>query len=631
MEEKFILDWEEQKLNPKFKQEIDDIKQVITQTSVDFHNYIFPKYINNYKKYLWFVAERLATIESWQSNVNYPMVSSAVDTMFSNIFDFGYQIGVSEEALKKQCTRAFDFRNTWKRVLEEVTKEALIIWKWYAKDYFIKEKFKDTFFWKTIEKDIKMPSMQYLSAFDVMYDRSKWLDSSAYKIVRTFMTWDGIIKKVLPLVLAEYSPEAKKSTIVKFKKILKSYKDQFSSRFSMYDYNPVKALTSTSQWFNSDVSTDYYSLSTCASQAWLLAWYWDDSVQEDSKNYFLNTNKSTYELVEYVTNDKKYIFVNWNLVYYWDRKYNLWEIREVTFSKIPGTWNANGISDKLTVLQDLQNTLWNAFIDNLKLNLWPMFKISGNIPMWKSGKLDFKAFKAFKTNWSQDIEKIQLWVTDFAPMNFMQMVEWTALKESWMSPYVTGWGWAIERTQAWVDVKFNQYKSKLTPLTDSIDQMMWNITRNRVFMLFKFFTREELLELNIAVEDVFEKDKDDKEKFKTITINWLDIMSVIDENNISFTYNSLDKITMENNRETIIMNLQYMLQYVPSQINMKELWKILSWKTFDAENLLQEPKPKPPAQQYGWQQYEEELPVETETEEEPLNEDDLLANLKNIM
>ncbi|MDA3855027.1 MAG: hypothetical protein PF569_02120 [Candidatus Woesearchaeota archaeon] len=40
------------------------------------------------------------------------MVSSAVDTMFSNIFDFGYQIGVSEEALKKQCTRAFDFRNT---------------------------------------------------------------------------------------------------------------------------------------------------------------------------------------------------------------------------------------------------------------------------------------------------------------------------------------------------------------------------------------------------------------------------------------------------------------------------------------------------------------------------------------
>jgi len=634
MKDKIILDWEERKLDPKLKQEIDDVKQNIEETSMDFHNYVFPKYINNYKKYLWFVAERMSSIDWWQSNVNYPMVSSAVDTMFSNIFDFGYQIWVSEEALKRQCTRAFDFRNTGKRALEEVTKEALIIGKWYGKDYFIKETIKDKFFWKDINVDIKMPSMQYISAFDIMYDRSKWLDNSAYKIVRTFMTWDAIIQKVLPLVLQKYKEEDRVTAKDKFKKVIKSYKDQFASRFSMYDYNPVKSLTATSQWANSD--SEYYNISTCSKKVDLLGWYASDSTSEDSKNYFLNTNKSTYELVEYVTNDMKYIFINWNIAYYWERKYNLWEIREVTFSKVPWTWNANGIADKLTVLQDLQNTLWNAFIDNLKLNLWPMFKISGNLPMGKTGKLDFKAFKAFKTNGSQSIEKIQLWVSDFAPMNFMQMVEWTALKESWMNSYVTWGWWAIERTQAWVDVKFNQYKSKLTPLTDSIDQMMWNITRNWVLMLFKFYTKEELVKLNINVEEVFEKDKDWKDIFKTFNINGIDISTIIDENNISFTYSSLDKITMENSRDTIIMNLQYMLQYIPQQINMTEIWKILSWKTFSAEKLFKEEWAKQAPAESAWLEEmmawalewwaEEEAPVE----EEQLNPEELLSNLQNL-
>ena len=600
MSEKILSLDETNKLDSKLKKELDDVRQVIYQTSMDFHNYIFPKYINNYKKYLWFVAERIANIDGWQSNINYPMVSSAVDTMFSNIFDFGYQFWVSEESLKRMCTKSFDFRNTWKKVLEEIIKECLIVWKWYVKDYFIKEEFSEEFFWNKIKKDIKIPSMYYISVFDVLYDRSKWLDQSSYKIVRTFVSWDSIEKKVLPLILENYSTEDKKKAKTKFKSLLKSYKDKFWARFSMYDYNPVKSLTATSQWMNSDTPWNYYTITNCNKVTELLWWYApESSMSEDSKNYFLNDNKSTYELVEYYTSDKKYIFINWNIIYFGDKKYNLWEIREATFSKIPWTWNASWISDKLTTLQDLQNTLWNAFIDNIKLNMGPMFKVSWNLPMWKNGTLDFKAFKAFRTNGTQDIEKIQLWVQDFAPMNFMQMVEATWLKESWMNNYVTGWGWSIERTQAWVDVKFNQYKSKLTPLTDSIDQLMWNIARSWIIMFFKFYTKEELLKVWITIQDVYVKDSTWKEIFDTYTVNWIDLKTIIDENNISFTYNSLDKITKENARDTIIMNLQYMLQYIPRQIDMTELWKLLSWKDFNPEKILTEEKPWYNKQQFN--------------------------------
>jgi len=52
MEDKFLNINEEQKLDASFKKEIDMVRDNIYQTAMDFHNYVFPKYINNYKKYL---------------------------------------------------------------------------------------------------------------------------------------------------------------------------------------------------------------------------------------------------------------------------------------------------------------------------------------------------------------------------------------------------------------------------------------------------------------------------------------------------------------------------------------------------------------------------------------------------
>lgn len=627
MDEKFVNS--NYKLDDAKKKEIDDVRSIIRDTVMDFHNYVYPKYIMNYKDYLWFVAERLSTIDDWQSNINYPMISSTVDTMFWNIFDFGYEFWIKEYWLKNLCTKAFDFRWTGKKVFKEVVKEILICGKWYTKDYFIKEEYSNKFFGREIKQTVKTPSILYISVFDVLYDRSKWLENSSYKITRTFTSWDSIKEKVLPLLMETYEWTDKKFIEKKLDSLLKQYKDQFWQRFSMYDYNPVKSLVATSQWFEfAKTNQAYFQLPTVERHLDLLSWYWvySGSMSEVSKNYFLNDKKSSYELVEYNTNTEKYIFINWYLIYFGPKRFNLWEIREATYSILPWTWNANWVGDKLQWLQKIQNTLWNASIDNIKLLLGPMFRVSGNVPLWKNGKINFSSFRAFKSNGQQDLEKIQMWVADFSSMNLMQIVDTAGQKETWMSNYVMWWGWAIERTQWGIDLKFNQYKSKLTPITDSIDQMMWNIARSWVTMYLKFFTKEELDKLWVKVDEVFETTKDWLTQFKTITLNWIDIRDIIDETNITFTYNSLDKVTKEAARENLMQNLQYLLQYAQRDLNMSEIIKVLAGQDFDPWKIL---KPQT--------QVEEEQPLLPEWQLEvqwtqPVEEEwDILSQLQNIV
>jgi hypothetical protein len=52
IKEKILTIEEENALDLKTRQEIDDVKMVIQDTVLEFHNYVFPKYIDNYKKYL---------------------------------------------------------------------------------------------------------------------------------------------------------------------------------------------------------------------------------------------------------------------------------------------------------------------------------------------------------------------------------------------------------------------------------------------------------------------------------------------------------------------------------------------------------------------------------------------------
>ena len=188
--------------------------------------------------------------------------------------------------------------------------------------------------------EIKKPSMYYISIFDVMYDRNKGLTDSPYKIIRTFATGDSIKKKVLPLILADVEDSKQKEQEKKFDKLLKGYKDSIGMRFSMYDYNPVKSLTAATQFYNANTEVNY-NLPFAKDLTALRGGYGLDNTtsgtDEIRNNYFLNDKTATYELIEYTSLDRKAIFINGNLIYIGDKKYNLGAIREANCSIIPGT------------------------------------------------------------------------------------------------------------------------------------------------------------------------------------------------------------------------------------------------------------------------------------------------------
>lgn len=158
-------------------------------------------------------------------------------------------------------------------------------------------------------------------------------------------------------------------------------------------------------------------------------------------------------------------------------------------------------------------------------------------------------------------------------------------------------------------------------------------------MYLKFFTMDELKKLWIQVDKVFEPNENWKSEFKTITLNWIDIRDIIDETNITFTYNSLDKVTKEAVRWNLMQNLQYLLQYAGQSLDMQEVSKILAWLDFDPSKLFkkQQAKVEQPnmwdlSWMLWWQStWEEQLPEETENLSWEMSDEDIMSQLQNIV
>ena len=149
-------------------------------------------------------------------------------------------------------------------------------------------------------------------------------------------------------------------------------------------------------------------------------------------------------------------------------------------------------------------------------------------------------------------------------------------------------------------------------------------------MYFKFFTKEELARLWVDVEEQFKPDpKSWVDKFDTLLINKIDIKDIIDESNITFTYNSLDKTTKEAIRTQIMNNLQYILQYAWNKIDMDQFALLIAWLDFDPLKLFSKKEKK-------FNNPNEEVVTENPTmEEEPqsepeMSEEDIMAQLSNI-
>ena len=216
------------------------------------------------------------------------------------------------------------------------------------------------------------------------------------------------------------------------------------------------------------------------------------------------------------------------------------------------------------------------------------------------------------------IERIDLWLSDFTPINTIQYVEQITEKRAWVNWYLL-WGQSkVERVSDSINLIHDQYKSKLTPVIDSVQIMMWETAKNWILMYLKYFTEEELTELwfTISVSET-----------KWLLINGMKVEDIIKDEAISFKFNSLRNIEKEKKRwiiKEIFMQLIQVKQFDASQTN--ELIKVLIDEDFDINTF-----------KWFWEWVEEKAPVEempieeTQTNdaptEEPLAEQEITDQL----
>ena len=96
---------------------ISSLKRLIEDNMLEFHNYEYKLYIEDYKSYIGDVSDNLKNKEPWMMNMSQPLIFMMVDTIFGTVFDFDYQLKIKNKKLETACIDAYDFKNYSKQAL----------------------------------------------------------------------------------------------------------------------------------------------------------------------------------------------------------------------------------------------------------------------------------------------------------------------------------------------------------------------------------------------------------------------------------------------------------------------------------------------------------------------------------
>ena len=603
-----------------------DQKIIIQETIDHFNLYRFPKDVKNYKQYLWFNLDRLRAIDTWQANFSYPIWASIIDSIFANIYDFWYEFWVLDDTLRKILNETFDFKNQWRQAIKNVSKEALITGKWFVRTSLYKEEIEENILWwkYSFKSTVKKPTIEYISKFNIFYDHNYSIYESPFQIVRSLLTGKAIKKKYKAL-LNEKELLILDKVINTNTEIIDNNLTSFSW-FSRFDFNPVKEIMSYQKSFMDELSklkkTQWKKLQdqvTHFFSSWVNWIFWEEQNKNNisiSNMFKINYSKS-YEVIEYEEEGKTTLYINGTKVSTYDSLLSWYDrIKEVDFNTIPWTSESLWVMDRIWDLQELIDSIWNSFIDNIKLQLSWMFKVKWNIWWVSWNTMKFNKFGILRMNGDSDIERFEMWLWSFAPLNVVQYIEWFMSKASWVNDYQL-WGQnKVERVTDWVDLIRSQYKSKLAVMIDSLQKMMSDVSRDWIMIYLTKFNEEELKQMWLT----FTKE------WSEVYMNNIKLSKLVSEESVTFTYNALETIDMEKDREKISMMYQALAQN--GNVDHDELWNVVlgkkftniwkSWwllktdkeKQFDAAKLSPEDVPNNPIED-TW--YREEKPWDVNT------------------
>lgn len=566
------------KKEQELQKDIDRVRRIIEKDILEFHNLEYREYIDDYKRYLWDVSERLQYIEPHQTNASHPLVFMMVDTIFWTVFDFDYQLELRTKWLERACVEAYDFMNKSKRAIWEAAKEALIIWKSIVRDYTYFEEWTYNVFDENVPYEIKSPTMEYISAFNVMYDRMRWLNNSTYKIIRHFLTKKEILNKIKWILSPSVFQEQKKKLE---EQISKLWDENYNNSFSYYNYEAIKWLLFTDIFqrkivnqmvsdanksekdkvkysFNVETvdSAKDLNKNTCSSKC----------SQHFSNSLFLNDFTNKYEIIEFIEDKYKYFFINWEFIFKTEINPHIYNLTAFHYNEIPWSWKSVWLSFILKPLVDASNAMLNMFFDSIKLWNTIIFK-----QQWLGKKESHVKLKqGMILDW--DIARINLWWNDFAWFNGLQALQNIAQWTVWVPDMVIWWDSRVQRIAWAFDFAFSQYKSRLTPFTDSIDMAMSKIVKGWICQYLAYYTKDELEELfDIVIEKKTKKGKVD------YLIDWVSVTDILNENNISFKFDSMFNLKKDNMKKTAMDVFQLAQQYNNEKIDWVKLLKLLAW------------------------------------------------------
>jgi hypothetical protein len=424
--------------------------------------------------------------------------------------------------------------------------------------------------------------MEYISIFNVMYDRLRWLEDSDYVIIRQFLSTDDVLKKSW---LSNVKPEWWwKSDLEKARDKIETLKWDDNRAFSYLNYEAIKWLMFSHKfaemiWWekndNNKQEKNYTtSLQYIKKDSSLNAnLCQSDKIKESLLNSpYLNDFDLKNEVVEILIWQDKHVFVNWEYIYTQQIKSWMFNIVSCKYNEMPWAGTSLWMSDILWKMQDTVTWMLNMFLDSLKLSNTIMFAEEWMLNKNKNNKVDIENWRII--NWK--LQRLDLWWADFSSMNWIQSLQSIAQSLTWVNQMIIWWDSRVQRIAWAFDFAFSQYKSRLTPFTDSIDLAMSKIVKWWVLQYLNYYDEEELNKLYWI----------DIEKIKTkwvvtdIKVDWISIKEIINENNISFKFDSMFNLKKESQKKIIMDVVQILEQYKKQwedKINVDALWRMLAW------------------------------------------------------
>jgi len=501
----------------------------------------FKTFIDAYKAYHLDETDRQKELEEkwwdWRTNIRYPLTKMVIDTLFANFYDteITYKIQARDPEWYDK-TKLVQWFFEWimdiswgNNELFKAAKEAMITWTSFIKVVVKKDieewrYLKEVKNWKRIYETYKnekvYPSIKNVDVFSLFIDpAANDIDSARFVFHRKILPYKEAFEKYWRLLWINLTDEERNT-------ILKS--PQYVSHT---DYSKIKRLP----FFKWDIQEDLENFNW---QNFFEVYYFDNDL---------------IEVIEYYEHWKLLILFNWYIVY---DDVTIYPFKWYPFTKVnyelDNWWlYTKWIWTNLEQFQKISDILLNSYLDQVKLNVAPMYeadKGSVNVnDIWEDWSFQYEPFKIiFKRDEKQAIKPIPLTNWDQLWLQALQQLQQYVEFSEGPNQYTMWWS-PVERSATGASLKANITKQRLKPLVDSINRALSEVSEKILLLAATIYKNK------IPVRVLWE---DGSYKFKMITPQ-----EIIWQYDIIFESNSLKQVIKEVERNQLI---QFISQALPA-------------------------------------------------------------------